>query len=347
MVAVYPTFEVTYHTYYLRGLVALYGRRLHYTVRGFPALHRLCFAFIADGVRVYVDARDPIDYDPVALEWCDVYGKLNLDWDTVPAERRGRFLPIGPSFSIRYWSPPVAALNAVRNYLAGRSRVKLKDTRRFFAGYWQQYKAHTWYEEYAPAPAEDGYIFFSSTLWSDQPRCNQYRVNFVMACKSLPWLQFEGGLAPRRAGLEVPPEWQPALGGGLYPIDDYRRRVARSALVFNTPAVHDCHGWKLGEYLALGKAIVTTPPLRALPAPLVHGEHAHIVDGSVESLREAVTLLCEDRAYRQRLEHGARVYFDRYLAPRRVVERLLSAGRASVTPPADEAPSALRGTTHL
>jgi glycosyltransferase involved in cell wall biosynthesis len=109
----------------------------------------------------------------------------------------------------------------------------------------------------------------------------------------------------------------------------YLPRVQRSMVAFNTPAVHGCHGWKLGEYLALGKAIVTTPLLRALPAPLVHGEHAHIVDGSVESLCEAITLLREDRGYRMRLERGARAYFDQYLAPRRVIERLIEAARAA------------------
>ena len=28
--------------------------------------------------------------------------------------------------------------------------------------------------------------------------------------------------------------------------------------VFNTPAVHFCHGWKLGEYFCLGKIILST-----------------------------------------------------------------------------------------
>jgi hypothetical protein len=116
MITIYPTFEPTYHTYYLRGLrEAAGGRRLRYSTRGFPPLHRLCFGFIADGLKVYIDARDPTDYDAAALEWCDIYGKLNLDWEAVPADRRSRFLPIGPSFSIRQWAPPAAAHSAQRH----------------------------------------------------------------------------------------------------------------------------------------------------------------------------------------------------------------------------------------
>lgn len=325
-VRVYPTFEPTYHTFYLRGLIERYGRRrLYYTLSGFPSLHRLCFAFIADGVKVYIDARDLTDFDATALEWCDVYGKLNLDWEAVPAEVRSRFLPLGPSMSIRLWGVPGAAWNGVRNYAAGWRRIKRNQLRRFFAGYWQQYKAHTWYEAYVPGRAVSDYVFFASTLWPEQPACNQFRANFVAACRSLPWLEFEGGLVPRRAGVTIRDEWRQALGERLYPIEEYVPRVIRSTVVFNTPAVHGCHGWKLGEYLALGKAIITTPPARALPAPLVHGEHAHIVDGSVEALREAVATICRDEGYRRRLEVGARAYFDTYLAPARVVGRLVGA----------------------
>ena len=46
-------------------------------------------------------------------------------------------------------------------------------------------------------------------------------------------------------------------------------RTARSAVVFNCPAVHGCLGWKLGEYLTLRKAIISTDLGRRLPAPLV------------------------------------------------------------------------------
>jgi hypothetical protein len=79
--------------------------------------------------------------------------------------------------------------------------------------------------------------------------------------------------------------------------------------------------------MALAKAIVTTPPVRELPQPLVHGQHAHIVDGSAESLREAVHRLVSDREYRLHLERGARAYYDEVISPTRTIERLLAAAR--------------------
>ncbi|MSO78702.1 MAG: glycosyltransferase family 1 protein [Acidimicrobiia bacterium] len=104
----------------------------------------------------------------------------------------------------------------------------------------------------------------------------------------------------------------------------YLERTRRSAVVFNAPAVHQCLGWKLGEFLALGKAIISVPLNRELPEPLVHGEHIHFIDDKVDAMRHAVELLTSDDAYRRRLEVGARRWFDDVISPARVGQRLLS-----------------------
>lgn len=328
-VRVYPTFEPTYHTYYLQGLVDVFGSRgIRYTVDGFPWLPRRCLAFITERPqrKVYIDARDPTDLEPHGLAWCDVYAKINIDWSVVTEAQREKLVAIGPHFSIRLWNPPTAAWHALNNYWQARSRIA--QTRRHFAGYWQQYKAHYWIDSYIPQPGDPNYVFFSSTLWPNDPACNRFRANFIAACRSIDGLHFEGGLFVRREGLDVPTELRPFVSPHICPIEEYIPRIKRSAVVFNTPAVLGCHGWKLGEYMALGKAIITTPLLRAMPAPLVHGTHAHIVEGSVESLRAAIEQIRADAEYRQRLEHGALAYYREHLLPRRVIERILATAEA-------------------
>ena len=73
-------------------------------------------------------------------------------------------------------------------------------------------------------------------------------------------IRFEGGFRPRQnhdvTGYEeftVP---------GSFGMREYMDKTKQSMLAFSTPAVHDCFGWILGEYLALGKAIISTPILR-------------------------------------------------------------------------------------
>jgi glycosyltransferase involved in cell wall biosynthesis len=100
-------------------------------------------------------------------------------------------------------------------------------------------------------------------------------------------------------------------------------KTKSSALVFFTPAVWHSHTFKLAEYLALGKAIISTPIVRELPAPLVHGCHIHYVDGSLDSMRAAIQLLLDDHDYRKHLERNAYDYYSSFLSPKRVIERLL------------------------
>ncbi|MCB1037871.1 MAG: glycosyltransferase, partial [Acidobacteria bacterium] len=108
-------------------------------------------------------------------------------------------------------------------------------------------------------------------------------------------------------------------------IAEYVEKTQRSCAVFNTPAVSGCHGWKLGEFLALGKAIVSTPLSRELPAPLIHGEHLHLVDGTRESMEEALHEISSQGEYRRHLEEGARRYYSTHLGPERVVAKIFEA----------------------
>jgi glycosyltransferase involved in cell wall biosynthesis len=105
-------------------------------------------------------------------------------------------------------------------------------------------------------------------------------------------------------------------------MQEYLVNIGRSAVAFNNPAVHGCLGWKLGEFLALGKAIISLPLERALPAPLEHGVHLHVVDGSPESLDDALARIRTDHVYRRGLESNARRWYDEHLAPPRVAQRL-------------------------
>jgi glycosyltransferase involved in cell wall biosynthesis len=85
--------------------------------------------------------------------------------------------------------------------------------------------------------------------------------------------------------------------------------------VFNTPSFWDYHGWKLGEYLALGKCIVSTKLSNDLPYPLEHGVNIYFVENSEESMREAVEYILTHPDYRHKLEKGAREYWETYGTP--------------------------------
>ena len=103
-------------------------------------------------------------------------------------------------------------------------------------------------------------------------------------------------------------------------MDDYILKTKESVMVFNTPSVGGCHGWKLAEYLCMGKAIISTPLSREMPGEgLIHGENIHFI-ASTEELEEAVAFIKTNVNYRKHLEQGARHYYEEYIAPDKVIK---------------------------
>ena len=180
-----------------------------------------------------------------------------------------------------------------------------------------------------PLAVKRDYVFFISSLWSkkesiftdfnnDIDSVNNWRIQYIRYVKENANLTFEGGLY----GNHIPKGCEDFIFTHFVPTADYIRKTKESLFVFNTPAVWGCHGWKLGEFLAMGKAIISTPLKNDLPAPLVHGEQIHYVNSCAE-LEEAVRLLSSDSDYRHRLETGAKQYFERYCTPVSVIKNIL------------------------
>ena len=65
------------------------------------------------------------------------------------------------------------------------------------------------------------------------------------------------------------------------------------------------------------------PLSRVLPGKgLIHGENVHFVN-SIDDIYNAVKLIASDATYRQKLEQGARAYYEEFIAPSKVMERLI------------------------
>lgn len=175
-------------------------------------------------------------------------------------------------------------------------------------------------KEYTPQQAHDNYIFHLSTLWqSDEWNRNNEGVNlrrayFIRACRTLePEVTFEGGLAASPSNPSAP-LFSDCLAERI-PSHVCLAKTKESTLVFNTPAYWDCHGWKLGEYMALGKAILSTPLSNDLPAPLIHGQHIHITGATQEEMSDAMKYILSNEEYRHQLETNIHDYWQQYGTP--------------------------------
>lgn len=330
MIELFPIFDPYYHGFYLRGLALRFGRRAFRPCwRSFPRFERDGLAFVlghGGGARIYLDADDTETLDPVALDWCDVYAKVNVDPAASRASCNRRVLSIGPGFGTRErWLFPLAPVSvataAVRSTGEKGARV--------LARRWEwMCRLRSPLSAYYPSSRVDSnYLYFAASVWAPQDDCNRLRGRFIDLAQTLPDVQFQGGFAPPfRADAPVR---MAARMARRDPHRIYLERTSRSVLAFNTPAVLDCLGWKLGEYLALGKAILSSPLTRAMPAPLEHGVHVHFVGEDETSILDGIERVRRDETYRNALERAARRYYNDHLAPQRVMDRILDAAEVT------------------
>ena len=321
MITIYPKFDAYYYSYYLYGLTKKY-KNIEFSKLGFRKFHHHCLAFILHeekkDYKIYISAGDGPGFNQAGLEWSDIYAKVNIKKDTIPKEYFEKVIPIGPSFAVKIYGLNNSIKIGLRNLIKD---LHTTNYRQHLSNYYRQYRYRSPIKSYEPQVEDINYIFYCATLWRKEEKTNYFRYNFMKAAKSLPNLHFEGGFAPGKEDINQYNDY-PILER-KYDHEMYLEKTKKSLVAFNTPAVQGCLGWKLGEFLALGKTIISTPIDNILPSPLIHGKHLHIVDGSVASIRNSIDLIRSDKKYRKMLSTNARKYFLKYLEPKVVLQRIL------------------------
>lgn len=322
-VLIYAPVDVFYYSFYIEGFYRLYGRKnVRFSTSEFPAFSSRILAAIVkqDEIekRIVIDALDTATIFKKPLEWCEVYGKVNYDRKNIPDNYQNQIISIGPSFGIQIWSLVDTLKFALINYLKSKNRIYLK--RYYFTSYWRQFKRLPLRDYEGILYSRKNFIFFISSLWKNEDKTNKKRANFIMACKELNEINFEGGFAPRSDKDDL---GYIELIDKRIPPKEYLKKIKESVLVFNTPAVQNCHGWKLPEFLVLGKAIISTAHINEMAVSLDHGIHLHYVSDSKEDIKKAILKILKEPEYQKSLEQKSKEYFYNNLAPQIVVKRLI------------------------
>lgn len=323
-----PRANIEYSSYYIEGLYDVFGRAsVRFSQHYFTNLSDYsCLNFVVRQgdtcVNYVIDYNDVPAVSKAAYDWCDYYGKINLCTGLFNDEQQ-KIVNIPPGFGIRIWGWLPTLWICFRNMLRTRTFTK-----QFASGYVKQIR-HLPLTAYASGPTKPNYVFSFNTLWNsdewirNDETVNRLRYNFYKVVTQQPRLHSEVGFIYSMK-RNMNPLFQPYITQQWLPKTEYLAKTKQSVLVFNTPAWDLCHGWKLAEYVALGKAIISTPLANQLPFELVHGRHVHFVSGTEASIEEAVERLLADTAYRESLEQGARQYYLDYVQPQVVIQRLLT-----------------------
>ncbi|MGB0523588.1 MAG: glycosyltransferase [Flammeovirgaceae bacterium] len=323
-VIVDPSCNILYSSYYLYGLKQYFGKQMSFAAHPFKSLP---FSFehlalvIQDEHQVYkiiIDFNNRKAISQEHLTWCDVYGKVNLapEDQVIP-----KVVPIGPLTAIQLYDYPTTVWKAAMNYLKSWKKIKGIKTIKTFLIYYKYQLSRPRFEKYQPKQPKKNYAFFAASLWKKEAEANQLRANFIKACQQTQELEFEGGFAPRTKrdikGFEQLTMPQKVT------YDEFYQKTEASTFVFNTPTVQGCNGWRLAEYLAMGKAIISTPLVRLVPKELIDEKHVLFVSGSQDSIQQAIQKLLNDQELRHNLSKNTISYFQEYLAPQKVIEQLI------------------------
>lgn len=338
-----PRSNYSYGSLYIFGLEELVGiRNISYNIKSFEELgdlgNDMRFVVYDDEIKTkyFIHTDDPYHLNEENYYWCDVYGCVNANFAYYPQNLYPKLISLVPSFAIRKDSllrcitDTLCVFLFTYNHIINRKEWN-KYTQQFECNKWRNIKHYflrrikTWinrlpltaYEN--TISSKDDYVFFLSTLWySDMWNKNDEGVNlrrayFIRACKKILGDKFEGGLlGDSSSSKEL---FADVLCHNRESFSSWLEKTKQSALVFNTPAFWNCHGWKLGEYLALGKCILSTQLSNDLPYPLEHGVNIHFVENTEESMREAIEYILSHPEYRHKLEQGAKEYWNKYGTP--------------------------------
>lgn len=333
-----PTCRILYSSFYIKGLYDVLGKKnISFELKYFDKLkrkeeshsydHYMAFVIVwpDSTIKKYViDFRDKPSIKNSAYEWCDIYAKVNFNKAMTNDKYHEKIASIPPGFGIRIWNPFETARYCLLN-LIKCERSRIVDLKSFILDYYHQLKRPRLKTYLRDSVKKTGssYVFMIGSLWTHK-NCiegtNLLRKHFIESCKSF-GCNFEGGFYAEKEHPQYS-EFEQLIFKHRYSPKRYVEKSKLSAFVFNTPAVHNCHGWKLGEYLAMGKAIITTPHSNELPENLVHGKNTHTITNA-EELRSAIELLIKDNSYRKLLEEGAREYYFKLADPRAIIERLV------------------------
>jgi len=329
-----PSSRISYSSYYIKGLYDVFGKEnVYFSRKYFKQLkrktephsydHYMAFVVVTKSEikRYIIDFRDKRSVKKSAYEWCDKYAKINFSDTLTDKCYHAKMISIPPGFGIKIWGKYETVFHCFSNFLKC-NLSPIVSLKRHLKDYYSQYK-RPHLEEYTNDVVKDKiYVFMIGTLWTHQ-NCikgtNLLRKRFIETCISMN-INFEGGFFSSLTHPQYE-EFKDLIFTKRYNIKEYIEKTKRSSFVFNTPAVHDCHGWKLGEYLAMGKAIISSPLSNNLPEALVHGENIHIISNP-NDMKEAISLLVSDDSYRKKLENGAKSYYLRNASPKAVITQI-------------------------
>jgi hypothetical protein len=322
IVTVHNTFHPWYYLYFIKGLAELnvqlrYAPLIDQSLEdrlaqgGFAKDYLILSVQKAGKERmIVIGADDKTDISADLYDLADLYGKTNTSVELMNSHG---IVPLGPTFGVRYADGHILRMAAADVIRGDYDKWKLVLKRNPLESYY----------ELRENSGEVDRIFYLNYPWKKHSGLTNFRLSIIQLLKKLEAkgdITFEGGFSKRRFGYHE--GLKDLSANKLYSHKKYLQALVKSKVAINTPAVHSCLGWKLGEFLALGRCTLSFPISNVMPFEFKQGVHYHQVD-ELDGLEAELAYLTSNRTYVEGIQRNAKAYFDTYVRPVSVMGRLL------------------------
>lgn len=280
-----------------------------------------------EGHRYYIDTHDGPEILDVE---CDVYLKRSFHRDFVPAHMKHKVRPLGLNyevyrdefdrFELRRRMAVTGVIPAIRyiaSKITGRNgRISVSEV-----------TGHG-----IPRPAEPKVLFMCRTWDTNEPGrtadknaerqfINEMRAACLRALRKEFGPRFTGGFEPSaHAKQHYPDLLVPATL--LTDRRNYLKIVREHEICIATMGLHGSNGWKLGEYVAQGAAIVSERLVHEVPQ--FREDLNYVSFSTPEECVRAVGRLLENKTLRRRMVFANTHYYENWLRPDSMMSKALA-----------------------
>jgi len=278
---------------------------------------------------IYFDVRDGDDLDSQALEVVDSYFKRSFRPSAVPAGAQAKVFPLGLNFEVY----PDRRDRYELARVVGRPREIARLPRhysRMLATYLGlRFRPTVSRIRSSPSPDQAPGVLFLASAWDpDAPgltersrthraSINETRANTMRLLRAELGSRFVGGMIRGAHAVAAYPDVV-CDDASLTAKKQYLDLVHRTPICIASMGLHDSNGWKLGEYVASSRAIVSERLGHQVPHGFSEGRN-YLAFSDPDGCLEHCVALLEDDAQRQAMMEENSEYYRAHLAPDRLV----------------------------
>lgn len=290
-------------------------------VRSSDAIQRI----EVNGKKLIFDLADGFHYNKIFYEWCDLYFKRML------SPQMGIQFPKMRPYGLNYGVYGVGDKLILRSMITRDYKFLLKNLGRRSSFLSKIFNPNLSYRsslvrhfEAQPSLNEELRIIYFTRLWNpanvkndikkeQRESMNELRRDLVKRLRKEFGRQFVGGIMYSDFAAKYAPNETISNNAFLHK-SNYLENLRRSDIGIADYGLEFSVGWKLAEYVAMSKAIITTPINTLLPGHFSEGDNYLSYSTIEEGLSNCEQLLA-DREQTLSIQKQNSLYYKDYLSP--------------------------------